>query len=70
MNKVKDMIENLKRTFLPKYNDKQVSAIYKEATDSLNQSADTIARYNALLKQNGVVMRIAIASGHADGRKK
>lgn len=66
MNKVKKMTETLKRLFLPHYTDKKVDAINAEAHRSLNESGETIARYNALLKQNGVVMRIAIATGHGD----
>lgn len=69
MSKGKKMIEDLKRLFIPKYADKQVEAIYDEAKKNLNESTETIARYNALLKQNGVVMRIAIATGHGDRRK-
>lgn len=70
MNKAKKMVEDLKRLFIPKYADKQVEAIYDEAKKHLNDSTETIARYNRLLKRNGVVMRIAIASGHAEVRKK
>lgn len=69
MNKVKRMTEALKRLFLPHYTDRQVNAINEETHKSLGESGETIARYNSLLKQNGVVMRIAIAAGHGDKGK-
>lgn len=63
-----NIVESMKRLFFPKYSDKQVDAIYKGTKKDLDESAEVIARYNALLKKNGVVMRIAIAAGH--GEKK
>ena len=69
MNKVKKMTESLKRLFIPHYTDKKVDKIYDEALSDLGISGESIARYNKLLKANGVVMRIAIASGHAEHKK-
>lgn len=70
MNRLKKMSEALKRLFLPKYTDRKVNAIYDEALNDLGNSGETIERYNRLLEANGVVMRIAIASGHGDKGKK
>ena len=69
MNRLKRMAEGLKRLFLPHYTDKTVDAINEESHKSLDESGKTIARYNALLKKNGVVMRIAIAAGHGEEGK-
>lgn len=69
MNRLKRMSEALKRLFIPHYTDKKVNAIYDEALSDLGNSGETIARYNKLLKANGVVMRIAIAAGHGEEKK-
>lgn len=68
MNRLKNMFIRVKHLFTS--TDKQVNPILDEASSSLNESAETIARYNALLKQNGVVMRIAIAAGHGEKGNK
>lgn len=70
MNRLKKMTEQIKRLFIPHYTDKKVNAIYDEALSDLGNSGETIARYNRLLKANGVVMRIAIAAGHGEKGKK
>jgi hypothetical protein len=62
------MIDRLKMLFIPKYTDKKVEAISSETERLLAEAAVTAARYNRLLKKNGVTMRIAIATGHGDKR--
>lgn len=59
-------MEGLKMLFVPKYTDKKVEAISHETEKLLAEAAKTAARYNRLLKKNGVTMRIAIATGHGD----
>jgi hypothetical protein len=60
------IMESLKMLFVPKYTDKKVDAINLETQKLLADAAKTAARYNRLLKKNGVTMRIAIATGHGD----
>ena len=60
------MKEDFKRLFIPHYSDRKVDAIHKETEKSLTETAEVSRRYNALLKKNGVTMRIAIVAGHGD----
>jgi hypothetical protein len=64
--KLSKLMESLKMLFVPKYTDKKVGAINEETERLLAEAAITAARYNRLLKKNGVTMRIAIAAGHGD----
>lgn len=66
MSKLTKTIESLKRLFVPHYTDKKVAAIHTENQKLFTESAVVAERYNKMLKKNGVTMRIAIASGHAD----
>jgi hypothetical protein len=61
-------MDRLKMLFVPKYTDRKVEAISSETERLLAEAAVTAARYNRLLKKNGVTMRIAIATGHGDKR--
>jgi len=62
------IMEDLKRLLIPHYTDKKVAAIHKETEAMLAQAAIVSERYNKLLKKNGVTMRIAIVTGHAEGK--
>jgi len=59
-------MEDLKKLFVPHYSDRKVEAIHRETEKSLTETAEVSKRYNALLKKNGVTMRIAIVAGHGD----
>lgn len=61
-----NIVEMMKRLLLPGYTDKKVKAINRESQEILAESAVVAKRYNALLKKNGVTMRIAIAAGHGE----
>lgn len=66
--KLSKIMDRLKMLFVPKYTDKKVEAISGETERLLAEAAKTAARYNRLLKKNGVTMRIAIATGHGEKR--
>lgn len=66
MKRLNKIVEDLKRLFIPHYTDKKVQAIHEETEKSLTETAEVSKRYNALLKKNGVTMRIAIVAGHAE----
>lgn len=59
--------EMLKQLFIPGYTDKKVKEIHKDTLEKIEGASGTSARYNALLKKNGVTMQIVIAAGGDHG---
>jgi len=53
----------LKKLFLPKVTDRKVDTIFVKAKSELENTSRTARRHEELLKKNGFMMGIYIASG-------
>lgn len=66
---MKAIKEMLKKLFSASYTDRKVAEIHEDTEKKLAETSQAVARYNSLLKKNGVTMQIVIAAGGDHGHK-